>query len=58
MKSWKLQHANLIKIFNNTLASGEIQEIVNSNGEVPGKRYFKHRREEGSTAYSINSYNN
>ncbi|KJV72930.1 Uncharacterised protein [Orientia tsutsugamushi] len=42
MKSWKLQQLeqDLVKIFNRTLISGEIQEIVNSGGEtaylVPG----------------------
>ncbi|CAM79782.1 hypothetical protein [Orientia tsutsugamushi] len=42
MKSWKLQQLeqDLVKIFNYTLISGEIQEIVNSSGEtaylVPG----------------------
>ncbi|SPM44596.1 Uncharacterised protein [Orientia tsutsugamushi] len=42
MKSWKLQQLekDLVKIFNHTLISGEIQEIVNPGGEtlylVPG----------------------
>ncbi|KJV73880.1 hypothetical protein OTSUT76_2283 [Orientia tsutsugamushi str. UT76] len=44
MKSWKLQQLekDLVKIFNHTLISGEIQKIVNLGGEtvylVPGVR--------------------
>ncbi|WP_342637937.1 hypothetical protein QU600_000960 [Orientia tsutsugamushi] len=47
MKSWKLQQLeqDLVKIFNHTLISGEIQKIVNLGGEtlylIPGNRYPK-----------------
>ncbi|WP_196759587.1 hypothetical protein [Orientia tsutsugamushi] len=47
MKSWKLQQLekDLVKIFNYTLISGEIQEIVNLGVKtaylVPGNRYPK-----------------
>ncbi|KJV71648.1 Uncharacterised protein [Orientia tsutsugamushi] len=47
MKSWKLQQLeqDLVKIFNHTLISGEIQKIVNPGGEtlylIPGNRYPK-----------------